>query len=87
MCGGVVFQYRGYVDEVLSLPDVPVQCRPLLLGEGGLGQWLREVIRVCVGGMKLTDVRGRRQGGAWRAVRGGVVVSTEAAYTVREAGN
>ena len=83
MCGSFVFHCHGYVDEVLSSPDVPVQSRPLPFGEGGLGQWLREVSRVGVSGMKLTDVWGRRQGGAWRAVRGGVLVSTEAAYTVR----
>jgi hypothetical protein len=71
----------------LVLPDVPVQCPPFLLGEEGLGQWRREVSRVCVRGMKLTDVWICRQGGAWEAVRGGVVVATEAAYSVREDGN
>ena len=28
----------GYAVEVLCLPDVPVQCRPIRVGEDGLGQ-------------------------------------------------
>ena len=28
----------GYAVEVLGLPDVPVQCRPVRVGEDGLGQ-------------------------------------------------
>ena len=71
----------------MGLPDVPVQCPPFLLGKEGLGQWRREGSRVFMGGMELTDVWGCRQGGAWGTVRGGVIVATEAAYTVREAGN
>ena len=72
---------------VLVLPDVPVQCPPVLFGEKGLGQWRREVSRIFVDGVKLADVRGCWQGGAWGAIRGGVVVAAEAAYTVGEAGN
>ena len=37
--------------------------------------------------MKLTDVRRRRQGGAWGAVWGSMIISTQAAYTVGEASN
>ena len=29
--------YRGYAVEVLGLPDVPVQCRPIHVGVDGLG--------------------------------------------------
>ena len=46
------------------MPDVPVQCPPVLFGEKGLGQWRREVGRIFVDGVKLADVRGRRQEGA-----------------------
>ena len=28
----------GYAVEVVRLPDVPVQCRPIRVGEDGLGQ-------------------------------------------------
>ena len=28
----------GYAVEVLCMPDVPVQCRPIRVGEDGLGQ-------------------------------------------------
>ena len=69
------------------MPDVPVQCPPVLFGEEGLGQWRRKVGRIFVDGVKLADVRGRWQGGAWGAIRGEVVVAAEAAYTVGEAGN
>ena len=69
------------------MPDVSMQCLPVLFGEEGLSQWRRKVGRIFVGGVKLADVRGCWQGGAWGAVRGGVVISTEAAYTVGEAGN
>ena len=69
------------------MPDVPVQCPPDLFGEEGLGQWRREVGRIFVDGVKLAFVRGRWQEGAWGAVRGGVVVAAEAAYTVGKAGN
>ena len=30
--------WGGYAVEVLCLPDVPVQCRPIRVGEEGLGQ-------------------------------------------------
>ena len=30
--------WGGYAVEVLCLPDVPVQCRPIRVGEDGLGQ-------------------------------------------------
>ena len=69
------------------MPDVPVQCPPVLFGEKGLGQWRWEVCRIFVGGVKLADVRSRWQGGAWGAIWGGVVVPTEAAYTVGKTGN
>ena len=44
--GGVVFWEPllwsigggGYAVEVLRLPDVPVQCRPIRVGEDGLGK-------------------------------------------------
>ena len=44
--GGVVVSWDpllgatggGYAVEVLCLPDVPVQCRPIRVGEDGLGQ-------------------------------------------------
>ena len=47
------------------MPDVPVQCPPVLFGEKGLGQWRREVGRIFVDGVKLADVWGRWQEGAW----------------------
>ena len=50
---------------VLVLPDVPVQCPPVLFREEGLGQWRREIGWAFVDGLKLTDVLGRWQGGAW----------------------
>ena len=71
----------------MVLPDVPVQCPPVLFGEKGLGQWRREVGRIFVDGVKLADVWGRWQEGAWGAVRGRVVVAAEAAYAVRKASN
>ena len=37
----------GCAVEVLRLPDVPVQCRPIRVGEDGLGQG-REGVRVVV---------------------------------------
>jgi hypothetical protein len=40
---------------------------------------------VCIGGMKLTNVQRRRQGGAWGAVC--MIISTQTAYTVGEASN
>ena len=69
------------------MPDVPMQCPPVLFGEEGLGQWCREVGRIFVDGVKLVEARGHWQKGAWGAIRGGVVVAAEAAYTVGEAGN
>ena len=39
----------------MGLPDVPEQCRPVLFGEEGLGQWRRWVsrIRVLEGGYEV----------------------------------
>ena len=47
------------------MPDVPVQCPPVLFGEKGLGQWRREVGRIFEDGVKLANVRGRWQEEAW----------------------
>ena len=41
----------GYAVEVLGLPDVPVQCRPIRVGEGGLGQGRGGVRKVILRGL------------------------------------
>jgi len=84
---GVGFHCLGVVGGVLILPDIPVQCPPVLFREEGLGQWRWEVCRVFVCGVELAGVRSRWQGGACGTVWGGVVVPTEAAYTVGETCN
>ena len=49
LCLGIrcLGQLGGYAVEVLCLPDVPVQCRPIRVGEDGLGQG-REGVRIVV---------------------------------------
>ena len=57
--GGVVVSWDpllgatggGYAVEVLCLPDVPVQCRPIRVGEDGLGQGRGGVRRVVLRGL------------------------------------
>ena len=66
----------GYAVEVLRLPDVPVQCRPVRVGEDSLGQGHEGVCWVIFRGLQLADVRGCWQCGARGAVRCGVVIST-----------
>ena len=68
--------WRGYAIEVLSLPDVPVQCRPIRVGEDGLGQGRGGGVHwVILRGLQLAGVWGWWQCRAWGAVRCGVVVS------------
>ena len=55
----------GYAVEVLRLPDVPVQCRPIRVGEEGLGQGRERVCWVIFRGLQLADVRRCWQCGAW----------------------
>ena len=43
--------WGGYAIEVLCLPDVPVQCRPIRVGEDGLGQGREGVRRVVLRGL------------------------------------
>ena len=49
----------------MGLPDVPVQCPPVLFGEEGLGQWCREVGRIFVDGVRVAtrDVGREELGG------------------------
>ena len=44
-------QLGGYAVEVLCLPDVPVQCRPIRVGEDGLWQGREGVRRVVLRGL------------------------------------
>ena len=47
----------GYAVEVLRLPDVPVQCRPIRVGEDGLGQGHGGGVHwVVLHGLQLTGV-------------------------------
>ena len=51
-CGGGR-GHGGVLEIVVFLPDVPVQCTPVLFGEGCLGQWFWRVYRVFGCGLEL----------------------------------
>ena len=72
----------------MVLPDVPVQCPPVLFGKEGLSYWRGRLGEICVCGLKLAYVLGHWQAGrSWGGIRGGVVITAEAVYTVGEAGD
>ena len=85
-CGGGR-GHGGVLEIVVFLPDVPVQCTPVLFREGCLGQWFWRVCRVFGYGLELAYMWGDGQGGSRGAVRGSMVVAAEAAYAEGEAGN
>ena len=72
---------------MVFLPDVPVQCTPVLFGEGCLGQWFWSVGGVFRCSLELANMGGDGQDGSRGAVRGSMVVAAEAAYAEGEAGN
>ena len=85
-CGGV-HGHGGVLEIVFFLPDVPVQCTPILFGEGCLGQQRWSIGGVFGYSLELADMWGDGQGGSRGAVRGSMVVAAEAAYAEGKAGN
>ena len=69
------------------LPDVPVQCTPVLFGEGCLGYWFWSVGGVFRCSLELADMWGDGQGSSRGAVRGSMVVAAEAAYAEGKTGD
>ena len=53
---GEVHEHGGVLENVFFLPDVPVQCTPVLFGEGCLGQWFWGVGGVFGCSLKLADM-------------------------------
>ena len=54
-CGGVHGRVGG-LEVLFFLPDVPVQCTPVLFGEGCLGYWFWSVGGVFRCSLELADM-------------------------------